>query len=258
MLTSAHEHPDSSNNIAQGLRSVRARVLAACARAGRDPSSVELIAVSKTQPTSAILQAIQAGQLHFGENYAQELRDKARELGIGPAVESPSSTGGEGPALPCWHYIGPLQRNKVKYVVGVAVLVHGVDSEALAQAISERSGTHPTPILVQVNVGQESTKSGISSSAALSLCERIHAMPGLSLRGLMAIPPIVEDPLASIPYFQELRALAEQGRRQGLPLHELSMGMSHDFEVAIEQGATLVRVGTAIFGARSYAFTPAS
>ncbi len=197
------------------------------------PPTVTLVAVSKTRPASIVAEALTAGHVDFGENYAQELRDKADELGPGPR----------------WHFIGSLQRNKVKYVVGRAILIHDVDSIELAEEIGKRSGSTPTAILVGVNMG-ELQKSGVPTARALEFARALMRVPGVSLRGLMTIPPATEDPAAAAPYFAELAALAAVGRADGLPLHELSMGMSHDWAVAIAHGATLVRVGTAIFGAR--------
>ncbi len=226
-------------SIAENLAVIRARVDAAAVAAGRDPSEVTLLAVSKTKPEAMISEALAAGQRAFGENYAQELRDKARAFeGADPAPE--------------WHFIGHLQRNKVKYVVGHAALVHAVDSEKLAGAIGERAAREGIQqgVLVEVNVGGEESKSGVAPEAALALCEAVAATPGLALRGLMTIPPYREDPEDVAPFFQALAELAAAGRARGLTLTELSMGMSHDFEVAIRHGATIVRVGTAIFGAR--------
>lgn len=223
--------------IALHLAQVRARLDAACAAAGRDPGAVRLLAVSKTRPAADVLAAARAGQVDFGENYAQELRDKVREVADSDA-----------PQLR-WHFIGHLQKNKVRYVAGVATLVHTVDSVELAQELGRRSPT-PQGVLIQVNVGDEASKSGVRVDQALALCEAVAAVPNVAVRGLMTIPPARENPAEVAPFFRALRELAEEGRRRGLPLVELSMGMSSDFEVAIAEGATLVRVGTAIFGAR--------
>jgi pyridoxal phosphate enzyme (YggS family) len=225
------------------LAAVQDRVARACADVGRDPAEVTLVAVSKMKPASLIREAMAAGQLHFGENYAQQLRDKAVELGVGPAVAG-------APAQPVWHFIGPLQRNKVKYVVGTAALVHAVDSEKLALAIAQRSGDRPTSILVQVNIGLEDTKSGVDPQRALPLCETLRDMPGIQLRGLMCIPPWGAGEQSARRWFEGMAALRDEGRARGLPLDLLSMGMSDDYELAIRYGATHVRVGTAIFGAR--------
>ncbi len=230
------------DTLEQRLATVRSKVAQACADAGRDPSEVTLVAVSKMKPASAIQQALAAGQLHFGENYAQHLRDKAVELGIGPVV-------GQAPPLPCWHFIGPLQRNKVKYVVGTAALIHAVDNEKLGQAIATRSGGRSSGILVQVNIGREDTKHGVAPEQALALCRTLAGMPGIALKGLMCIPPVADE-APTRGWFLAMAELAAEGRAQGLPLDHLSMGMSHDYELAIACGATHVRVGTAIFGAR--------
>ena len=218
--------------IRENLAAVRARVDAAAAACGRSPESVLLLAVSKTKPLEDLREAFAAGQRAFGENYAQELRDKADAL---------------GPAY-AWHFIGALQRNKVKYVVGRATLVHDVDSLELASEIARRSGDRPTSILLGVNIGEEPQKSGFLPGDVLAAARSVHAMPGLRLRGLMCIPPAGADPS---PSFARMSALAAEGRAEGLPLEELSMGMSEDLESAIAHGATIVRVGTAIFGARS-------
>ncbi|MDP2315990.1 MAG: YggS family pyridoxal phosphate-dependent enzyme [Pseudomonadota bacterium] len=221
-------------SIAENLDRVRATLRDAAVAAGRPVESVRLVAVSKLQPVASILEAVAAGQVDFGENYAQELRDKAE------TVTAPVR----------WHFIGSLQRNKVKHVVGRATLVHDVDSLALAEEIGKRSGPTPTGVLLGVNIGEEPQKSGVLPADALALAESVARLPGVTLRGLMCIPPAVEDPDAAGPYFAALADLAARGRAAGLPLDELSMGMSHDYAVAIRHGATLVRVGTAIFGAR--------
>jgi pyridoxal phosphate enzyme (YggS family) len=219
-------------SIAENLATVQARVVAACVAAGRDPSTVQLLAVSKTKPVEDLRAAFAAGQRHFGENYAQELRDKADLLG-------PSYT---------WHFIGSLQRNKVKYVVGRATLVHDVDSLGLAEEIARRSGDRPTGVLLGVNIGEEPQKSGFAPDEVLDAARTVAGLHGVTLRGLMCIPPADADPA---PFFARMASLAAAGRAEGLPLEELSMGMSEDLEAAIAHGATIVRVGTAIFGARA-------
>ncbi|MES2639674.1 MAG: YggS family pyridoxal phosphate-dependent enzyme [Myxococcota bacterium] len=228
--------------IAENLDRVRATLREATLAAGRPVESVRLVAVSKVQPVAAILEAREAGQLDFGENYAQELRDKA-EL-VPPPIR--------------WHFIGALQRNKVKYVVGRALLVHDVDNVALAEEIGKRSGGSPTGILLGVNIGEEPQKSGVLPKDALAMAEAMTRIPGVSLQGLMCIPPAVATPDAAAPWFEALADLGARGRAAGLPLHELSMGMSHDYAVAVRYGATLVRVGTAIFGARPARNAPAA
>lgn len=228
-------------SIAENLAAIRARMDAATRAAGRDPQSVTLVAVSKTFPAEAIQEAMAAGQTLFGESRAQELRDKTPLVGEGAR----------------WHFIGSLQRNKVKYVVGRVAMVQSVDSLELARELDQRvratqggGGPSPLPVLIEVHLGGEESKHGVEPDQVLPLAHEIAKLPGLALRGLMTIPPWQEDPEHARPYFEQLAALAAKGRAEGLPLHDLSMGMSHDFEVAIACGATLVRVGTAIFGAR--------
>jgi pyridoxal phosphate enzyme (YggS family) len=206
--------------IAARIAEVRARI----DRAARG-RAVTLVAVSKTHPPAAIREAAAAGVAAFGESYAQELAGKRAAL-ADLALE--------------WHFIGHLQRNKVKDVAGVS-LIHGVDSLALAQAIDRRAAA-PQDVLVEVNVAGEASKAGIAPGALGALLEGMAALPRVRCRGLMCIPPAGED---NRPRF---RHLAELARARGLP--ELSMGMSDDYEVAIEEGATIVRVGTAIFGPR--------
>jgi pyridoxal phosphate enzyme (YggS family) len=224
-------------SIAENLKWVRERIAVSAARAGRDPAEIRLVAVSKTKPASMIREAYEAGQRAFGENYAQELRDKAKDLSD-LAIE--------------WHFIGSLQRNKAKYVAPVAAMMESVDSIELAEALNSRA-VRPLPCLIEVNVGGEESKTGVAPEAALELARRIIELPNLDLRGVMAIPPLLDDPEASRPYFRKLREVLDQLNRSlslPSPLVELSMGMSLDFEVAIEEGATIVRVGTAVFGGR--------
>ncbi len=233
-------------SIADNLALVRATIDAACTTAGRNTADVVLIAVSKTRPLAEIREAAAAGQSDFGENYAQELRDKVDEAAGGASVG----------LLLTWHYIGSLQTNKAKYVATRAALVHDVDRLELAEELGKRArvarwtGDAPTPLglLVGVNIGEEPQKSGVMPRDALVFAAAIARIPGVALRGLMCIPPADADP---IPHFERLRALRDDGLARGLPLRELSMGMSHDYPQAIAAGATFVRVGTAIFGARS-------
>jgi PLP dependent protein len=224
--------------IAAGLARVRDRVAAAERGAGRPPGSVRLVAVSKKMTADDVRAALAAGQRLFGESYGQELRDKRAALA------------GDAPA-PEWHFIGPLQGNKVKYVAGQVALVHSVDSLSLAEAIEARRV--PQACLVQVNVAGESSKHGVAPDALPALLDRFATFAHLRCAGLMLIPPLGASPETARPHFAALRALrdAEQARaRPNVDLAELSMGMSEDFEVAIAEGATLVRVGTAIFGRR--------
>ncbi|MFI5331547.1 MAG: YggS family pyridoxal phosphate-dependent enzyme [Desulfobaccales bacterium] len=224
------------SQIAQNLEEVRRRMAAAARRAGRDPGQVRLVAVSKTVPVELIRQAVAAGQRLFGENYLQEARGKIEALG-----EAAS-----------WHFIGHLQSNKAKAAVNRFELIHGVDRLKLARALDAAAASAGTiqKILMQVNLAGEASKSGTSPEAAAELQREISQLPHLRLVGLMTMPPFL-DPEAVRPYFRALRELRD-GLQDlgGTPLPELSMGMSGDFEVAIEEGATLVRVGTAIFGSR--------
>jgi len=227
--------------LADRLGAVRGRIAAAARRAGRDPTDVALCAVSKTHPPEAIRAAYAAGQRVFGENYAQELRDKAAALADLEDL--------------AWHFIGPLQRNKVKYVVGTAALLHSVDSERLLDELARRGAPAGVtlPCLVEVNVAGEAQKSGVDPAALPALLDAFAGRSGVVAVGLMTMPPFAAEPEEVRPHFRRLRALrdAEASRsRPHVDLRHLSMGMSQDFEVAIEEGATIVRVGTAIFGER--------
>lgn len=231
--------------IEQRLAAVRARLSQAITGSGRDPATVRLLAASKTRSAEDVREAMAAGQRLFGENRAQELRDKGDAL-EGEDIE--------------WHFIGSLQKNKIKYCVGRATLIHSVDGFSLAEAIDRRSasyleqnpGSKPVGVLVQVNIGEEAAKGGAPIEDALALCRKVHDLRHVQLRGLMAVPPATADPEGARPYFERLATLAEDGRAKGLPLTELSIGMSHDLEVAVSCGATIVRVGSAIFGPRQY------
>lgn len=219
--------------IAERWREIRGRVDAACERAGRAGSDVTIVAVSKTHPASAVREAAAAGATDFGENYAQELATKRGECGD---VR--------------WHYIGRLQRNKAKLVAGHVALVHAVDSVELAQELGKRAG-QVQPILLAVNAAGEETKGGVTVDSARELAKAITSVGNIRLDGLMTMPPPSDDPAASRPYFEALRALRDRLQDElGAALPVLSMGMSGDFEVAIACGATHVRIGTAIFGGR--------
>jgi PLP dependent protein len=230
-----------AEEIATGLAAVRARIAAAEQASGRAPGSVKLLAVSKKMTDDDVRAAVAAGQRAFGENYAQELRDKRAAL-AGDATP------------PEWHYIGPLQSNKVKYVAGQVALVHTVDSAALLEAIAARGA--PQACLVQVNVAGEAQKRGVAPTDLSALLDRFAVLPNVTCAGLMLIPPLTEDLEAARPHFAALRVLRDREAaraRTNVDLRELSMGMSGDLEAAIAEGATIVRVGTAIFGMRRLA-----
>lgn len=223
--------------IAAALQAVHARIAAACAAAGRDPATVELLAVSKTHPAGVIRAAYAAGQHAFGESYVQEALAKQAELADLEIV---------------WHYIGPLQRNKTRAVAEHFAWVHGIDRLELAERLSRQrpEGLPPLQVCVQVNVGGEASKRGVPPDAALALARQVAGLPRLKLRGFMTIPPPSDDPATQRGYFRVLAALLRQARAEGLDVDTLSMGMSQDLESAIAEGATIIRVGTAIFGAR--------
>jgi pyridoxal phosphate enzyme (YggS family) len=250
-----------AEEIAGALAQVRQRIAAAARRCGRTPESVGLVAVSKKMPPADLIAALAAGQLDLGESYAQELRDK-RTVVVGGGDSDSDSTSGStsgstsslaASARPRWHFIGPLQANKVKYVAGKVALIHAVDSIELLDEIDRRAGDVTQPCLVQVNVAGEERKHGVDPPGLPAILDRFAALSHVRCHGLMLIPPLSEDPEASRPHFAALRALRDEQRAHDRPrvdLAHLSMGMSHDFEVAITEGATLVRVGTAIFGER--------
>lgn len=236
---------ETASTITARLAELESRIQAACAEAGRPRSSVHLLGASKTHSPEAVAEAARAGLRLVGESRGQELRDKSRALAGVVDLE--------------WHFIGHLQKNKVKYVVGTASAVHTVHDPAIAQALSarllrDRQDRPELPdlrVLVEVNIAGEASKAGVAPADCLALCEAVNQLDGLALCGLMAIPPWSPEPEETAPWFRQLAALAAAGRAAGLPLHELSMGMSHDFEVAIREGATIVRVGTALFGGRT-------
>jgi PLP dependent protein len=227
--------------IADNLQAVRNRIALASISAGRTLDSVQLLAVSKTKPLADVLEAAQAGQTAFGENYAQEGVDKLmaarqeREL--------------------VWHFIGPLQSNKTRLIAEHFDWVHSVDRLKTAERLSMQRPAvlAPLNVCIQVNVSGEASKSGCTPAEAASLCHAVAGLPGLRLRGLMAIPEATEEVREQRLPFRQLRQIYEQLQDQGLALDTLSMGMSHDLEAAIAEGATLVRIGTAIFGERNYA-----
>jgi len=226
-------------SIHENILSLRSRITAAAVAAGRDSADVRLVAVSKTKPASMVEEAFHAGQTVFGENYVQELAAKARE------VTSPVE----------WHFIGHLQSNKVRQIAGIVSMIHSVDRLSLAEEIDRQWGRleRTCDVLVQVNVSGEKSKSGTTTDEAVGLVRAVAALPHLRVRGLMTMPPFFDDPDAARPCFRELRRLALQIDERAIPgvsMGELSMGMSGDFVAAVAEGATLVRIGSAIFGGR--------
>ena len=224
----------------QRLEDIRERIRRAAESCNRDPDSIRLVAVSKTVPAETVKEAIEAGATILGENYVQEAREKFDALVLYPVS---------------WHFIGHLQSNKAKYAVRLFDLIHTVDSLKLARALDKEAKKVDKiqPILVQVNISGEDTKSGISAAVAPELISQISQSENLAVKGLMTMPPYFYQPEKVRPYFAALRELRDQIKKQSLPnvsLDELSMGMTGDFEVAIAEGATIVRIGTAIFGER--------
>ena len=217
-------------DIRANLGRVQEAVARACARAGRSPDHVLLIAVSKTMDAERVRLAIEAGVAALGENRVQEAKEKIERLGH---------------PVP-WHLIGSLQTNKARDAARLFDWIHSVDRLELARELSRRAGDRVLDVLLQVNLGDEPQKGGVAPAAVKRLREAVAGLPGLRVRGLMAIPPAAENPEHTRPYFRRLREL-----RDALGLEHCSMGMSADYEVAIEEGATMVRVGTAIFGPRA-------
>lgn len=227
--------------IRENLLEVEEKIRLACERSERTPDEVTLIAVSKTKPMEMIEEAIACGKREFGENKAQEMKEKCDSL----------------PEDIKWHFIGHLQTNKVKYVVGRAYLIHSVDSYHLAEAIEAESAKKDviSHILIEVNVAQEESKFGLKTDETLSLVEKVAKLPHIRIDGLMTIAPFVENAQNNRSVFRELRKLSVDIKEKNIDnvsMNVLSMGMTNDYEVAIEEGATYVRVGTAIFGERDY------
>lgn len=238
-----------AEQIAANLYQVRTRIARAEASAGRIAGSARLVAVSKTVAAADVLAALAAGQQDFGESYGQEFRDKL--------VEVDAAAQAAGLPRPRWHFIGPLQTNKVKYVAGKATLIHSTEAGDVLAEIERRVGTlAPTArqdCLIQVNVAGELQKHGVPPTALPALLASFARLGHLRCTGLMVIPPYSDDPEESRPFFAALRRLRDEQAaisRANVHLTELSIGMSHDLEVAVAEGATLVRVGTAVFGER--------
>jgi hypothetical protein len=229
-----------AHDVAEHIARVRERMAAACQRSGRRPEDVRLIAISKTVSPDRIRLAYDAGIREFGENRVQEAAAKR------PALSDLTVT---------WHLVGHLQSNKAKPARELFRWVHSLDSQHLAERLDKAAPCRSDrlPVLIEVNLGGEETKAGVSESEVAPLVEAITKLETIAVCGLMVIPPFLDDPEQARPYFQRLRKLAIQIGAKGFPnvsMEELSMGMSHDFEVAIEEGATMIRVGTAIFGPR--------
>lgn len=231
--------------IATNLQAVQGRIESAAKAVGRGSDGILLLAVSKTWPAECVVAAVAGGQRAFGENYVQEGVDKiARVAGLL----------GTGVASLEWHFIGPLQSNKTRMVAEHFSWVHTVDRLKIAQRLSLQRPPHlgPLQVCVQVNVSGESSKHGCRPDEAEALCRQVAELPGLRLRGLMAIPAPAEDAAGQRRPLAQLRRLLKELQAAGLPLDTLSMGMSHDLEAAVSEGATIVRIGTAIFGERIY------
>ncbi|WP_176646136.1 YggS family pyridoxal phosphate-dependent enzyme [Duganella sp. SG902] len=228
--------------IRQNLQAITATIVATTQESGRQPDAVRLLAVSKTFGPEAVQEAVAAGQRAFGENYLQEGLDKIRALNDAGA-----------PALE-WHFIGPIQSNKTRPIAEHFAWVHTVEREKIAARLSEQrpAGMAPLQICLQVNISGEASKSGVAPEEVAALAHKVATLPNLTLRGLMAIPEPAVEFAQQRAAFARLRALYEQLRADGLALDTLSMGMSADMRAAIFEGATIVRVGSAIFGARNY------
>ncbi len=227
--------------VKENLQKVHENIKIACEKAGRDPKEVTLISVSKTKPVSMLEEAYAAGSRDFGENKVQEIMDKYPQLASDIR----------------WHMIGHLQRNKVKYIIDKAALIHSVDSLRLAQEISSQAGKRQLEmdILIEVNIAGEESKFGIPYEETISLIEEISVLPHIHIKGLMTIAPFVANPEDNRKYFRKIRELSvdiEQKNIDNVTMSVLSMGMTGDYMVAIEEGATMVRVGTGIFGERNY------
>ena len=230
----------ADRSIQERLTRIRDRIRAAAVCCGRSPETVRLVAVSKTRSVATVERGIAAGITDLGENYIQEARQKI------PALSAYNLT---------WHFIGHLQTNKAKYAVGLFDLIHTVDSVKLARELNKQAAGRGVvqKVLIQVNIGEEITKSGIFAEQAVDLARAVSQLEHLSLRGLMTLPPVFDAPEQARPCFAAVRELAREIDSKRLPnvrMAELSMGMTGDFEAAIAEGATIVRIGTAIFGER--------
>lgn len=227
-------------DLESNLNSVREKIEKAAAKVGRNPSEINLVAVTKRFQPERIVEALEIGINTFGENYAQEFRDKYKIL---EELTDKKIN---------WHFIGRIQKNKVKYIVGKADLIHSLDSLSVAQEIDKRAKRLgiKVPVLIEVDTGGEESKGGVSSSKLEEFLGELDELPALDVQGLMTMPPYFDDKERARPYFIKLREIRNSLITKFPGLRELSMGMSGDFEIAIEEGATIVRVGTAIFGER--------
>ena len=229
--------------IQEQMKNVEEKICRACERSGRKREEVTLIAVSKTKPIEDLKEAYACGARFFGENKVQEITEKYPQM----------------PADVQWHMIGHLQRNKVKYIVDKVALIHSVDSLRLAQTIQTEAEKHQVtvPILLEVNVAEEESKFGVSVAETLSLAQQISSLPNVHIEGLMTIAPYVDEPEENRWIFKKMKQLSIDIRQKNIDnvdMYVLSMGMTGDYEVAIEEGASMVRVGTGIFGSRNYSF----
>ncbi|MEM7009593.1 MAG: YggS family pyridoxal phosphate-dependent enzyme [Thermodesulfobacteriota bacterium] len=227
-------------DLASNINSIRDRIQTAATKVGRNPKEIELVAVSKRVESKRIIDALDLGLYTFGENYAQEFRDKYKQL----EQEDDKEIN--------WHFIGQLQKNKVKYIAGKVELIHSLDSLSVANEINKRSQSLgiKTSVLIEVDTGGEESKGGVSPSNLEEFLDNLDELDSIKVNGLMTMPPYFDDIELSRPYFVKLRNLREKLSNSYPQIKELSMGMSGDFEVAIQEGATIIRVGTAIFGER--------
>ena len=224
------------SSVKENYLKVMEQIVKAAQKAGRNPEEINLVAVSKTVESARIKEAIEAGVSILGENYVQEAQKKIEEIG----------------RIVSWHFIGHLQSNKAKYAVSLFDMIHSLDSISLAEELNRRAEKEGRTMnaMIEVNLSGEATKFGAEEARVFDIARRVLNLSHLSLVGLMTMPPYFDDPRLSRPYYIRLRELKEKMIKEGIPLRELSMGMSNDFEIAIEEGATFVRVGTAIFGER--------
>lgn len=224
------------SSVKENYLKVMEQIVKAAQKAGRNPEEINLVAVSKTVESARIKEAIEAGVSILGENYVQEAQKKIDEIG----------------RTVSWHFVGHLQSNKAKYAIRLFDMIHSLDSISLAEELNRRAEKEGRTMnaMIEVNLSGEATKFGAEEARVFDIAQRVLNLSHLSLVGLMTMPPYFDSPEMSRPYFIQLRELKERMDKEGIPVKELSMGMSNDFEIAIEEGATFVRVGTAIFGER--------